>query len=184
MSMISLRSELTKKLLNYFFINPHESLYINELSRKLSLDKRNLVKKLKELEKHGILKSQIRRNLKLYSINKSYPLYKEYKKIILKTIGLEDKLKRFMKEIAGVKEAYIYGSYAKDKMDTHSDVDLLVVGNHEILLLQRKLNKFQKEIEREINSVSMDEHEFKKRIKNKDPFILEVLKKKHIKIIG
>ena len=47
-SMISLRSEITKKLLNYFFINPHESLYVNEMSQKLQLDKRNLVKKIKE----------------------------------------------------------------------------------------------------------------------------------------
>jgi len=181
--MISLRSELTKKLLNYFFINPQESLYVNELSRKLNLDKRNLVKKLKELEKDGILKSQIRRNLKLYSINKSYPLYKEYKNIILKTTGLEDKLKKVMKEVAGIVEVYIYGSYAKNKMDAHSDIDLLIIGNHKIVLLQRKLNRLQKETDREINSVSMDEHEYKKRLKNKDPFISEVLKRKHIKII-
>jgi len=182
--MISLRSELTKKLLNYFFINPQESLYVNELSRKLNLDKRNLVKKLKELEKDGILKSQIRRNLKLFSINKSYPLYKEYKNIILKTTGLEDKLKKVMKEVAGIVEAYIYGSYAKNKMDAHSDIDLLIIGSHEIVLLQRKLNKLQKDTDREINSVSMDEHEFKKRLKSKDPFISEVLRRKHIKIIG
>lgn len=92
--MISLKSEITKKLLNYFFINPQENLYVNELLRKFSLDKRNLVKKLRELEKEGILKSQIRGNLKLYSINKSYPLYKEYEKIVLKTVGLEDRMKK------------------------------------------------------------------------------------------
>ena len=181
--MISLRSELTKKLLNYFFINPHESLYINALSRKLNLDKRNLVKKLKELEKNGILKSQTRGNLKLYSINKNYPLYNEYKKIFLKTIGLEDKLKKIMNDVAGVKEAYIYGSYAKDKMDVHSDIDLLVIGDHKIISLQKKLNNLQKEIDREINSVNMDEREYKRRIKNKDFFILEVFNKKYIKLI-
>ena len=48
--MISLKSKVTKKILNYFFINPHENLYVNEISRKLQLDKRNLVKKIKELE--------------------------------------------------------------------------------------------------------------------------------------
>lgn len=181
--MISLRSELTKKLLNYFFINPHESLYINALSRKLNLDKRNLVKKLKELEKNGILKSQTRGNLKLYSINKNYPLHNEYKKIFLKTIGLEDKLKKIMNDVAGVKEAYIYGSYAKDKMDAHSDIDLLVIGDHKIISLQKKLNNLQKEIDREINSVNMDEREYKRRIKNKDFFILEVFNKKYIKLI-
>jgi len=41
--MISLRSKVARKILNYFFINPQESLYVNELSRKLEVDKRNLV---------------------------------------------------------------------------------------------------------------------------------------------
>ncbi len=181
--MISLKSELTKALLNYFFINPHEELYINELSRKLGLDKRNLVKKLKELEKDGILKSQTKGNLKLYSINESYPLYEEFKKIFLKTIGIEDKLRRILKEVNGIRDAYIYGSYAKNKMDLHSDIDLLIIGDHEIRLLQKKLNNLQKEIDREINPVNMDEREYKKRIRTEDLFILEVLKEKHIKII-
>jgi len=166
--MISLRSEITRKLLNYFFINPQENLYVNELSRKLDLDKRNLVKKLKE---------------KLYSINKDYPLYEEYKKIILKTIGVEDKLRRILTEIEGIKEAYIYGSYAQNKMDIHSDIDLLVIGDYKISLLQKNLSKLQREIDREINSVSMDELEFKKRVKKRDPFISEVLKNKHIQLI-
>jgi predicted nucleotidyltransferase len=181
--MISLRSKITKTLLNYFFINPTEWIHINELSRKHKVDKRNLVKKLKELEKEGILKSESRGNLKLYSINLNYPLYEEYKKIVLKTIGFEDRLKKILDKIEEVKEAYIYGSYAKDKMDTHSDIDLLVIGEHSVVSLQGKLNKLQQEIGREINVVNLDEGELKKKIKRRDPFIREILKAKHIRII-
>lgn len=181
--MISLRSEITKKLLNYFFMNPHESLYVNEMSQKLHLDKRNLVKKIKELEEEGILKSQRRGNLKLYSIDQDYPLYNEYRKIVMKTLGFEENIKRILEETKGIKEAYIYGSYAKNKMDVHSDIDLLVIGNHSIVPLQRGLNKIQKEINREINVINMDEQEFKKRIKGRDAFIIEVLKQKNIRII-
>ena len=97
--MILLRSVITKKLLNYFFINPQETLYVNELVRKLEVEKRNLVKKLKELEKEGILKSQNEGNLKLYSINKEYPLFDEYKKIVMKTTGFEGTLKNSLLKI-------------------------------------------------------------------------------------
>lgn len=180
--MISLKSELTKSLLNYFFINPHESLYVNELSRNLKLDKRNLVKKLKELETEGVLKSEARGNLKLYSINRKYPLYSEYEKIILKTLGFEDKLRKVLKNTSGVIESYLYGSYAQNKMDVHSDVDLLVIGDHDIKILQKEITKIQKEIGREMNIVNMNLQEYKKRIKNKDPFIGEVMKGSHIKI--
>src|SRR3989304_8201383 len=109
--MISLKSKVTRKLLHYFFINPDNSIYVNELSRKLQLDKRNLVKKLKELEKEGILANERRANLKLYLINKKYPLYNEYKKIIAKTTGLEAILKNILVNVKGTKQAYIYGSY-------------------------------------------------------------------------
>lgn len=181
--MISLKSELTKKLLNYFFINPTAALYINELSRKLELDKRNLVKKIRELEKEGILKTEDKGNLKIYSLNGHYPLYKEYKNIIFKTVGFENRLREIAKGINGLKEVYIYGSYAQNKMDVHSDIDLLAVGSHNILALQRKLNKLQREIDREVNVVNIDEYEFSKRIKNKDPFLSGVLKKKHIRVV-
>ncbi|MBI4708180.1 MAG: hypothetical protein HY761_09715, partial [Candidatus Omnitrophica bacterium] len=108
--MISLRSGLTVVLLNYFFINPDEGLYVNELQRELNLDKRNLVKKIKELEKIGLLKSWTRGNLKFYSINKLYPLYNEYKNIILKTLEFESKLKKVLLKVKKKKKAYLYGS--------------------------------------------------------------------------
>ncbi|MBU0534082.1 MAG: nucleotidyltransferase domain-containing protein [Candidatus Omnitrophica bacterium] len=180
--MISLKSQITKKLLNYFFLNPQESLYVNELSRNLALDKRNLVKKIKELEKESVLKSQKRGNLKLYHINKGYPLYNEYKQIILKTIGFEENLKNTIKDVNGIKNAYIYGSYAKNTMDAHSDIDLLIIGSHSIASLQKNLNKLQKEINREINVVNIDEKEYNRKIKNKDPFITGILKNQHIRI--
>jgi len=181
--MISLKSKPAKKLLNYFFINPQESLYLNELSAKLQLDKRNLVKKLKELEKEGIIISQKRGNLKFYRINTDFPLYAEYRKIVSKTIGLQEQIRSLLEDIEGIKHVYIYGSYAKDTMDAYSDIDLLAVGGHSIRLLQDALNKIQKDTDREINVVNMDEKEFKKRLKNKDPFIINVTRGKHVKII-
>lgn len=181
--MISLRSEITKKLLNYLFLNPDESLYVNELERKLEVDKRNLVKKLRELENEGLLNSEKRGNLKLYSLNQGYSLYDEYKKIIFKTVGVEEKLRKLLKQVGGVEQAFVYGSYAQNKLEAHSDIDLLVIGSHKILLLQRKLNILQKQIDREINVVNIDMKEYKKRLKEKDPFFLGIKKKDHIRII-
>jgi len=181
--MISMKSKITRVLLNYFFLNPEESLFVNEMSRKLDLDKRNLVKKLKALEEEGILGSEIRGNQKIYSINRSYSLYDEYRKIIFKTIGVENKLKNLTEKVKGIEKMYLFGSYAKDAMETHSDIDLLVVGDHKIMTLQKELSKLQKEIGREINVVNMDKKEFEKRKKKKDPFIETVFKEKNIEVI-
>ncbi|OGS20507.1 MAG: hypothetical protein A2252_01080 [Elusimicrobia bacterium RIFOXYA2_FULL_39_19] len=180
--MISLRSAITKKLLNYFFINPKEELYINEISKLLGLDKRNLVKKIRELETEGILTVKPKGNLKLYSINEKYHLYKEYKVIFLKTLGLEDKLKNILNKINGIKTALLFGSYVKNTMDTNSDIDLLVVGEHSILELQKQISIVQKQINREINTVNISSTEYDGRIKKNDPFITGIMKGDHIKL--
>jgi len=180
--MIALRSKVTRKLLNYFFLNPQDELYVNEIAQKLQLDKKNLVRKIRELENEGILKSTNRGNLKLYSVNQNYPLYEEYKKIITKTLGFEENLRTILRDTKGVQEAYIYGSYAEDKMDVHSDIDLLVVGNHNMALLQKGLSKLQTEINREINVVNIDGCEFEKKAKDNSSFISEILMQKKIKV--
>ncbi|MBL7072869.1 MAG: nucleotidyltransferase domain-containing protein [Candidatus Omnitrophica bacterium] len=181
--MISMKSNVTKVLLNYFFLNPSESLFVNEISRKLDLDKRNLVKKLKELEEEGIMVSETRGNQKIYSINRLYALYEEYRKIVFKTIGIESKLKRMLKQVTGIEKVYLFGSYAKDAMEVHSDIDLLVIGDHKIMDLQKEISKLQKEIGREINVVNMDRKEFEDRKKKNDSFVETIFKEKNIEVI-
>jgi len=68
-------------------------------------------------------------------------------------------------------------------MSTHSDLDLLVIGNHNIVFLQKKLIALQNEIGREVNSVNMSEEEFSLRKEEKDPFLSGVFSKKTIRLV-
>lgn len=180
--MISLRSKITKAVLGYFFLHEQAEEYINELARKLSLDSGNLTRKLKELEDVGILVSSARGKETYFSLNKSFPLLKEYKKIILKTVGFEHSLRGVLSDIKGIQEAYIYGSYAKNQMDAHSDIDVMIVGEHDALILQKKISALQKMTDREINITQMSREESQRR-KNTDAFYKGILKQAKIKII-
>lgn len=180
--MISFKSVISRKVLGYLFLNPQEALYINEIAKNLNLDKRNLVKKLKEFEKEGLLKKTERGNMKLYSVNDRYPLYGEYRRILLATVGVENSLRQTLAGFPGISEAYIYGSYARDAMDAHSDIDLLVVGGHSVLALQRKLTALQKTIGREINAVNMDTKDFNEKKENHNPFISGILNGKKVMV--
>ena len=116
-------------------------------------------------------------------MNKKLALYKEYKTIVLKTIGLEQKLKDALTDIKGIKKAYIFGSYAEDKMDASSDIDIIVIGDQDTILIQKRISQLQKFMDREINVINITEKEFTLKEKKKDPFILNILKKKKIEII-
>ena len=177
--MISLKSKITQQVLGYFFLRDSDALYVNEMARVFSADSGNLARKLTELEKEGILKSEMRGNQHYYTLNPSYPLVDEYKKIILKTTGFEHILKKALDEVAGIKKAILFGSYAANDMDASSDIDLLVVGNHDTVDLQRHIARIQKTTNREINLVSMSPAEYKKK-HGTDPLLRSIDKKKKI----
>jgi len=174
--MISLRSKISQKLLSYLFLNEDSTLYLNQIKRKFDFDKRNLNKKLKELCSKGILESEVIGNQKYYSLNKNHPLYNEYKKLVLKSFGLEELLETSFKNYEEIEKAYVFGSYANNNMDVTSDIDLLIVGDVSLKLVNKIIIDIQENYDREINPVIMSKEEFINRKKNNDSFIKSVLK--------
>jgi predicted nucleotidyltransferase len=178
--MISLKSKGTQKILNYFFLNQNGKAYINELAKLFALDPKNTDRKLKELEKEGLLNSDFEGKQRYFTLNKTYPLLKEYQEIILKTLGIEKKLKDIFLTDEKLKEAYIFGSYVKGKMDANSDIDVLLIGDHSSIDTEKKIIEVQKETGRQINTVNFSLKEFQK--KQKEPFLKNVFEEKYIKL--
>ena len=114
-------------------------------------------------------------------MNKNFPLYKEYKKIVISSFGLEQKLESILKKVSGVEKAFIFGSYAKGSADSASDIDVLIVGRHSIVDLQKEIAKIQREFDREINIVSLSSQEYIE--KRNDPFLKEIQRSKKIILI-
>lgn len=180
--MINFNSKITQEVLSYFLLNSDEELYLNEIARKFLVDKRNLARKLAEWEKEGILIKKEYGNLSLYKINKQYYLLEETKKIAQKSFGLEEKLKKILMKIKGLKQAFIFGSYASNNLESESDIDLLLVGSHKSFDVQREIIKLEKEIDREINIIDMTESELLEKKKN-DEFVNNIFSNKYIQII-
>ena len=81
-----LGTRLRKKLLAHSFSNPDESYYVRELSNLIKEDPGNVSRELRKLEEEGIYSSTTRGNVKFYSLNKAYPLFREIKKIVLNSV--------------------------------------------------------------------------------------------------
>jgi len=181
--MISLRSKVAVKILDYYFLNPHAQAYINELARMLRLDPKNTETKLKELEKEGLFQSEFRGKQRYFFLAKDNPILEHYRQIFLKTYGIERRLKDIAGNIKGLEQAYLFGSYANEKMDSSSDIDILAIGEHSVLELQRAITQLQKDTGREINVMNLSPKEFREKKKNKDPFITNVFKTRTIRIV-
>ena len=181
--MVSLRSKVAIKLLGYYFLNSNAQHYINELARMLELDPKNTETKLKEFEKQGLFKSEFRGKERYFFLAEDSPVLEHYRQIFLKTYGIEKKLKNILCSIKGVKEAYIFGSYANNSMDSSSDIDLLVIGEHSTMDLQRHIVILQKETGREFNVANLSLKEYNGKKQGNDAFIANIFKNKTIKVI-
>jgi len=58
-AMISLRSDLRRKLLTFFYVNRSARAYVRQLAVELQVDSTNLSRELARLEREGLLRSEI-----------------------------------------------------------------------------------------------------------------------------
>lgn len=177
--------KLTKNqslILGIFFANLGKSFYLRELGRMVGKEPGVFQKDINKLESDGLLKSDFRGNSRFFELNKQYPLYQEVRSIIKKTGGLEKQLSSSLRQIKGIRQAFIYGSFANGTVDNFSDVDVIIVGNPSPQKLDAALQKLEKQFNREINYSLYDAGEYKRKKKN-DPFLLEIESNKKINLV-
>jgi len=170
--------------LKEFLTNSEKKYYVRQLASLLFVSVGSLHKELAKLEKEGILSSEYLGNLRLFSVNKNHPLYKEIKQLIFKTEGIEGRLKDVLKDILGLKAAFIYGSFAEGKERADSDVDVFLLGQINEDKIISKISDLENEFSREINYTIYTDSDFKKEKKKRNSFILNLLRKPKIFIKG
>ena len=178
-------SKTRRIILKAFVESPDTEYYIRQLAGLHHISVGTLHRELTGLSSSGILKARKIGNIKLFSLNKENPLYEEIKNIIYKTEGVIKLLKDAIPGIRGIKVAFIYGSFAKGDERQDSDVDIFLIGdNIDEDELIRVISNIEKKMFKEINYTRYTESEYKKEKKNKNPFILEVIRDKKIFIKG
>ena len=172
------------ELLKLFFTNPDRAFYMQEIGRILEKKPGIFQRTLNNLVSEGILESEYKANARYFKVNRSYPLFKELKNIVFKTVGIKGSIGDVFKEAGDIKMAFIYGSYAKAKENYLSDIDIVIIGAPNEDELVKRLDRLEGKLQRDINYKLYTLNEFKKDVRESEPFVLEVLKDKKIMIIG
>jgi predicted nucleotidyltransferase len=178
------KSKTRKELFRLYFTNSDHEYYLRELERILHTPVSMIRKELTRLEEDGIFLSRRKGNSTYYFLNKSYPLFDEFKSIVFKTIGIQGLLREILSKMKGIEVAFIYGSFAKHEETAKSDIDLLIIGKIDDSRLLREINKLEEILKREINYSIFRREEFKQKMKEKDSFIKDLLKNPKIFLIG
>lgn len=177
-------SRVRIKLLTHFFSHPEEQFYARALSRQIEEHYNAVWQELNNLEQIDLLLSEQDANVKYYHLNPGFPIYEELKRIILKTSGLGQALREALGHLGTVEWAFIYGSVAAGDEDLFSDVDLMLVGEVDLLALSAVVAHLEDQLGREINYLALTPAELAQRLADGDPFTRNVLTGSKVMLIG
>lgn len=183
-SLFLTKSKIRQEILTLFFTNPSQRYYLRELEKLLGRSAGSIRRELLRFQKDNLFQTHPVGNLLYYSLNVKHPLFKEIKTIVFKTTGIEGSLKKALNQIDKIQFAFIYGSYAQEREKSTSDVDLFIIGDPDIHLLNKKIVPLEQKLKREINTTTYSLKEYLERKKNKSGFILDILEKPKLMLIG
>lgn len=78
-------SRVRRKLVILYAKYPDFSTHVRGLAKLLKEDAGNVQRELAKLEKVGFVKSQVKKNTKVYSANHSFALFKDLQSMVLKS---------------------------------------------------------------------------------------------------
>ncbi len=175
---------MRQRLLTYYFLNPRREHYLRELAGILDVDPTNLSRELKRLETDGLFAARLRGNQKYFTLNHRSPLLPDVRRIVLKTAGIVPVLERALAQVPNIREAYLYGSFAKGNSDAHSDIDVLIVGEPGLQALEPVVQRLERLFGRDVNYTLIGEAELKQKLARSDPFIADVWHGKKVKLVA
>ena len=182
--MLNLRSKSRQRLLVFYFTNPTARLHLRDLAKRLRIDPSNLSKELERMERDGLFRSEISGRQKYFELDRKYPLFREVRSIVAKTIGAIPMMADSLRRIEGIEEAWLYGSFARNQQDAASDIDVLVIGAPSGELIAEGVRKLERELGREINYTVMTRKEFNSRRARKDVFLENVWHNKRVSLVA
>lgn len=181
----TLRLNITENhliVLSLFTNGYFKEYYIREVYNTLNIGVRTAKRILDDLERKGILTSNIKGNIRVFTLQKNQlardylTLTEQYKKIIFlqNNLLIKEIVEKITPHIKGI--SLIFGSYAKEEQDEESDLDLCIIGEFnktEILKVSKIYN-----ISLNIKNFSISTFEEKKY----DDFLLKEIIQNHVVI--
>lgn len=179
------RSKLRQDILTLYFTHPDSAFFLRELARRFNCSVGSLQRELTCLSKEGILLHEKKANVKLFRLNKEYPLLTEMTGILQKTIGVTILVEDIVHAMSDVELAFIYGSYAKSPFYLLDTVEVMVISdNFDQAAFDEKADILEKGLRRRIRARAINADELRKAVGKGDREIKRILRNAKIFVKG
>lgn len=176
---------LRTRVLSALLLHPETSWHVRELARRLDTLPGSLNRELVKLADAGILSRQQIGNQVHYRADRNCPIFDELAALLRKTSGLAAVLAEALHPLGErIRSALIFGSVASGQEHTHSDVDVLVLGDAEFADVLEALHPLEAQILREINPVVYRPEDFRAKLAANNTWAREVVARPKLFLIG
>lgn len=177
-------SKVRVKVFELFLGNPGQNYHVRDIVRRVDEEINAVRRELARLEKTGFLASEWRANRRYYLVKKDYMFLTEFLSMVNKSIGVGGAIIKNKAKLGKITYAMLSGSFVKGKPYTTNEVDLFVVGTIVLPELSAIIKEEEARRNREINFTPMTDEEFNFRKARRDPFVLGILSKPRVMLLG
>ncbi|RKZ07592.1 hypothetical protein DRQ25_11235 [Candidatus Fermentibacteria bacterium] len=177
-------SKTRRNILVLFFTHPDKGYHIREVVRCIQGGRGAVVRELNALAEAGILVRESKGNLVIYQANRDCPVFQDIHNLIVKTGGIADVIRSALSNLDGISYCFIFGSTSRGELDQISDVDVFVIGEVTFTEVSKALHSAQTTLGRNISPVVYSDNEFTVKVSQRNHFIMNVLNKPIIMLIG
>lgn len=174
-----------QKLLGLLFVRVNQGFHLNEIMRLTGLGSASAQRELRRLHDSGLIKSERIGNVRRFWPNKDSAVYAELSGLVQKTFGLVAVLNSTLLSLSKLQVAFVYGATAQQQDQGAGNIDLLLVGDDtnygELLTV---LARGERTLRRKISPNLYSLADFKRRLREQQPFLMDVLQRPKIFVIG
>ena len=146
-ALISSKTRL--KLLIKFFLFDGNQGYLRKMEKEFNESTNAIRMELNRLTKAGLLTSEYEGKKRFYQANEKHPLYEDLKRIVGKTVGIDQIVDRITSQIGHLEAAYVIGDFAKG--NDAKVIELALVGEQlDVSYIDQLVAKAEKMIDRKI----------------------------------
>lgn len=162
---------------------PGQEVHTRELIRRVGGTPRPVHLALEKLERQGLIQSRRVGPLRMWHMDEAHPLYRSLRELYSRTVGVAARIAEAFKD-REAELAFIFGSYARGGDNAASDIDVFVLGDPDWKTLRDLESQLYEELRREVNFITYEEADLRRRIEEGSSFIEELRKSPKIWIIG
>lgn len=128
-----LRSDVQGRILAILLVNKDLEYSVSDLANRVGTSLPTALREIRRLEQVQFVTVRPAGNMQLVRANQDHQLFAALSEIVLYSFGPAEVLRGLFSELAGVQEAYIYGSWAERYQGVPGvdpgDIDVLLVGD-------------------------------------------------------